>query len=100
MKLVIKLTLAIFVLAASTAVAFGDEPREKPGKPEKKQGYREVNGLKMYYEIHGTGKPLVVLHGAFGWATDYPALAKNRQMIAVEASAPAGRCSSSRIHGR
>jgi hypothetical protein len=22
-----------------------------------------VNGLKMYYEIHGTGKPLVLLHG-------------------------------------
>jgi pimeloyl-ACP methyl ester carboxylesterase len=43
-----------------------------------------VNGLKMYYEIHGTGKPLVLLHGAFGWANVYPALAKNRQVIAVE----------------
>jgi pimeloyl-ACP methyl ester carboxylesterase len=38
----------------------------------------------MYYEIHGAGKPLVVLHGAFGWAADYPILAKNRQVIAVE----------------
>jgi pimeloyl-ACP methyl ester carboxylesterase len=38
----------------------------------------------MYYEIHGAGKPLVVLHGAFGWATVYPTLAKNRQVIAVE----------------
>jgi pimeloyl-ACP methyl ester carboxylesterase len=38
----------------------------------------------MYYEIHGTGKPLVVLHGAFGLATVFPQLAKNRQLIAVE----------------
>jgi pimeloyl-ACP methyl ester carboxylesterase len=28
-------------------------------------GYASVNGLKMYYEIHGTGEPLVLLHGAF-----------------------------------
>ena len=26
--------------------------------------YASVNGLKMYYEIHGTGQPLVLLHGA------------------------------------
>ena len=29
-------------------------------------GYAEVNGLRMYYEVHGTGRPLVLLHGAFG----------------------------------
>jgi pimeloyl-ACP methyl ester carboxylesterase len=46
--------------------------------------YANVNGLKMYYEIHGTGRPLVLLHGAFGWATVYPALAKDHQVIAVE----------------
>jgi pimeloyl-ACP methyl ester carboxylesterase len=27
--------------------------------------YAEVNGLEMYYEIHGTGQPLVLLHGAY-----------------------------------
>ncbi len=26
--------------------------------------YAEVNGLRMYYEIHGEGRPLVLLHGA------------------------------------
>ena len=25
--------------------------------------YAEVNGLKMYYEIYGEGKPLVLIHG-------------------------------------
>lgn len=49
-----------------------------------KRDYASVNGLRMYYEIHGTGRPLVLLHGAFGWAATYPALAKNRQVIAVE----------------
>ena len=27
-------------------------------------GYASVNGLKMYYEIHGKGTPLVLIHGA------------------------------------
>ena len=51
--------------------------------------YADVNGLKMYYEIHGTGKPLVLLHGAFSQIrTDYsnmiPRWAENRQIIAIE----------------
>ena len=28
-------------------------------------GYAEVNGLKMYYEVYGAGKPIVLLHGSF-----------------------------------
>jgi pimeloyl-ACP methyl ester carboxylesterase len=42
----------------------------------------------MYYEVHGepggTAPPLVVLHGAFGVANVAPALARGRQVIAVE----------------
>ena len=33
--------------------------------PELTSAYAPVNGLEMYYEIHGTGQPLVLLHGAF-----------------------------------
>ncbi|MFN2412041.1 MAG: alpha/beta fold hydrolase [Pyrinomonadaceae bacterium] len=33
-------------------------------------GYAPVNGLKMYYEIHGSGEPVVLLHGAFMAITD------------------------------
>ena len=29
-------------------------------------GYKEVNGINMYYEIYGSGKPLVLLHGSGG----------------------------------
>jgi pimeloyl-ACP methyl ester carboxylesterase len=59
---------------------------------EVKQGangkYAEVNGLKMYYEIHGSGKPLVLIHGAFataeGWGAVLPTLIKTRQVIIIE----------------
>ncbi|BDP44415.1 oxidoreductase (plasmid) [Deinococcus aetherius] len=33
--------------------------------PTLRAGYAPVNGLRMYYEVHGTGAPLVVLHGAY-----------------------------------
>ena len=54
-----------------------------------KSGYVSVNGLDMYYEIHGEGYPLVLLHGAFsGIGTSFgkmlPGLAEKRQVIAFE----------------
>ncbi len=55
-------------------------------------GYASVNGLEMYYEIHGSGQPLVLLHGAFsaiGTSFDalLPELAKTRQVVALELQA-------------
>lgn len=50
--------------------------------------YAEANGLKMYYEVHGAGKPLVLVHGAFGtvemWSEYLPEFAKTRQVIVAE----------------
>ncbi|HZB83572.1 MAG TPA: alpha/beta hydrolase [Rubrobacteraceae bacterium] len=50
--------------------------------------YAEVNGLNMYYEIHGTGQPLVLLHGAYMtidlMGEVVPALAETRQVVAAE----------------
>src|SRR5215217_7886898 len=50
--------------------------------------YASVNGLRMYYEIHGTGRPLVVLHGAYmtieTMGEIVPSLAETRQVIAAE----------------
>ena len=50
--------------------------------------YAEVNGLNMYYEIHGTGQPLVLLHGAYMtidlMGEVVPTLAETRQVIAAE----------------
>lgn len=52
-------------------------------------GYAPVNGLKMYYEIHGDGEPVVLLHGAFmtitnNWTGWIDELARTRKVIAVE----------------
>jgi pimeloyl-ACP methyl ester carboxylesterase len=57
------------------------------------QGNRlSVNGLEMYYEAHGTGRPLVLLHGALStigtsFAAVLPRLAEIRYVIAVEQQA-------------
>lgn len=56
----------------------------------KTQGnYADINGLQLYYEIHGEGKPLLLLPGALsGIDTAFgkliPLLATDRQVIAVE----------------
>jgi pimeloyl-ACP methyl ester carboxylesterase len=52
-------------------------------------GYAPVNGIKVYYEIYGEGKPLVLLHGAFytiemNWGQLIPELSKTRKVIAIE----------------
>ena len=54
--------------------------------------YAAVNGLKMYYEIHGNGKPLVLLHGGGStiestFGRILPELAKTHRVIAVELQA-------------
>jgi pimeloyl-ACP methyl ester carboxylesterase len=57
-----------------------------------KSGYSDVNGLAMYYEIHGQGKPLVLIHGGgstieTSFGNIIPLLAKHRQVVAVELQA-------------
>jgi pimeloyl-ACP methyl ester carboxylesterase len=59
------------------------------GQTKFDSGYAPVNGLKMYYEIHGEGMPIVLLHGAFNtinlsFGQLIPELSKNRKVIAVE----------------
>src|SRR5690606_11429867 len=76
------LTLPALVLATMPPSLRAQEPIT---------GYAPVNGLQMYYELHGagTGVPLVLLHGSLmtipgnwdGWLGE---LAKTRPVIAVE----------------
>src|SRR5919202_78290 len=54
--------------------------------------YASVNGLNMYYEVHGAGRPLVLLHGALSaigtsFGKVLPTLAKTRRVIAIEQQA-------------
>lgn len=57
-----------------------------------KKGYADVNGIKMYYEIYGQGKPLVLIHGGGStiqttFGSIIPLLSQNRQLIGVELQA-------------
>ena len=57
-----------------------------------KRSYAFVNGLNMYYEVHGEGQPLVLLHGALSaigasFSKVLPQLSSTRQVIAVEQQA-------------
>jgi len=58
------------------------------GKTQGVGNYADVNGIRLYYEIQGTGYPLILLHGGLGAGTMFgpniPALAKGRQVIAVD----------------
>ena len=52
-------------------------------------GYASVNGIKVYYEVYGDGRPIVLLHGAFytiemNWGQLIPELSKTRKVIAIE----------------
>ncbi|MEH0825297.1 MULTISPECIES: alpha/beta fold hydrolase [unclassified Micromonospora] len=50
--------------------------------------YAEVDGLRLWYEVHGDGLPLVLLHGGYGavetFAPILPALTRRRRVIAVD----------------
>ncbi len=55
-------------------------------------GYSDVNGIKMYYEIHGHGQPLVLIHGGGSTITTsfgkiLPMLSEDYKVIAVELQA-------------
>ena len=59
------------------------------GQQKPVTGYTLVNGLKMYYEVHGSGEPVVLVHGAFmaisgDWEDWVRELSKTRKVIAIE----------------
>jgi pimeloyl-ACP methyl ester carboxylesterase len=66
--------------------ACGDQKGERMNST--RGDYAEVNGLWMYYEVHGEGRPLVLLHGAYmtvdAMGSILPGLAETWQMIVPE----------------
>jgi pimeloyl-ACP methyl ester carboxylesterase len=64
-----------------------EKPAPAPA-PTKKTGHADVNGLSYYYEIHGEGEPLLLLHGGLmsidSFGPVLPELAKTHQVIAVD----------------
>jgi len=59
-----------------------------PNKAKAAGHYAEVNGINLYYEIHGAGRPLVLLHGGLGSGEMFgpvmPQLSARHQVIAPD----------------
>jgi len=75
--------VCVFILSVTTIGSIGSQAGETKGK------YSDVDGLKMYYEIDGTGEPLVLLHGGIATIDNsfgklIPGLAKHHRVIALE----------------
>ncbi len=75
------LLIAILMGTASQSNAQQIKPNDR--------GYAPANGTKVYYEVYGEGKPIVLLHGAYytiemNWGQLIPELAKTRKVIALE----------------
>lgn len=105
MKKIIILSLAIIMVMTSckpntedkqnTSATSKDTTADQHIMPDE-QGYADVNGLKMYYEVYqptgqagGKGKPIVLLHGSFmsiplNWEHIIPVMAKGRKVIVAE----------------
>lgn len=78
-----KIIFLVMMMLLTGVVVLG----QKDQKPV--TGFAPVNGLKMYYEIHGSGEPVLLLHGAFmaisgEWKDLVDELAKTHKVIAVE----------------
>jgi len=76
----------VFIMAMLFFTAFQSNGQQR--KPDG-SGYVPVNGIKVYYETYGEGKPIVLLHGAFmtidtNWGELIPELSKTRKVIAIE----------------
>src|SRR2546426_7398953 len=91
MKMLLIALSAAALAAAAPCVTQGQSNVAKPAaKPApSKSGHLAANGLNYYYEIHGTGEPLLLLHGGLGSIDMFrpvllPALADGRRVIAVD----------------
>jgi pimeloyl-ACP methyl ester carboxylesterase len=72
----------------ATSTASKDTVASQNIKPTE-SGYADVNGLKMYYEVYGNGKPIVLLHGSYmniplNWSHIIPLLSRDRKVIVTE----------------
>lgn len=81
----IALTVATMMCAAAPGAA---RAQETAASKAVRTGHVEANGIRYYYEVHGAGEPLLLLHGGLGsidmFGPNLGALARTRQVIGVD----------------
>ncbi len=84
--------LLLLTVAASIGILLARAPEARPSKPPtpyvadpEASGYVEIDRVKLYYEIHGSGEPLLLLHGGLSsseeFASSIPEFAKRYRVI-------------------
>jgi pimeloyl-ACP methyl ester carboxylesterase len=91
-QLIIFFAIAVLISCNKKTEKINNKMESKPDSLTYTKGYTDVSGLKMYYEIYGEGKPLVLIHGGgstieTSFGRIIPILSKNRQIICVELQA-------------
>ncbi len=80
------LVLLVAIVMASFQAVYAGEPEKVARSAE--SGHVEVHGVRYYYQVHGSGEPLLLLHGGLGTADMFqpvlPALTANRKVIGVD----------------
>ncbi|MDQ6436785.1 alpha/beta hydrolase [Mesorhizobium sp. LHD-90] len=98
MKAVLR-TFVLIALAALAAPTLAEErwqtlPEPAPMPKPAESGYADVNGIGMYYQVFGSGEPVLLIHGGLGhgdiWSAQVADLAKDHKVIVPD----------SRGHGR
>jgi pimeloyl-ACP methyl ester carboxylesterase len=87
--------IAILFMAIFSCIGFSSYAQQNNNTMNNtiaQTGYAPVNGIKMYYEIHGEGKPLVLIHGGGStiettFGKILPLFAQHYKVIAVELQA-------------
>jgi pimeloyl-ACP methyl ester carboxylesterase len=94
--MVSKFILTAFTLFMLVSCTNSNEPKMETATKEIKKdsvsGFAPVNGIQFYYEIHGEGKPLVLIHGGgstiqTSFSVLLPLFAQHHKVIAVELQA-------------
>ena len=83
----------LLVLSLAGLSCASARPRPSSPSPVVPGGYAKVNGIQLYFEVHGQARdgrvPLVLIHGGgstieSNWSRTLPLLARSRQVIAIE----------------
>lgn len=84
-------TLPMFSARAQSTVPVATSGTTLYGQNAKVGKYADIRGFRMYYEVYGTGKPLLFIHGNGGSISNFnlqiPYFAKNYKVIVADSRA-------------